>query len=126
MKNKELEKYYLYVTEQYFRVYYNPEPRKLEGHTKAYKIKKGLEIWTKVSPIVIKDYYKENGEILGLIIEYINDDYEEDTLILKFDFPKRIVLKSGEGDVYRYSICDLLLTDTPPSEELEELDETIY
>ncbi len=125
MKNEEFAKYYLYVTEQYFRVYYKPEPKKLDSHTTPYKITKGLEIWTSISPIVIKNYYKEKGKILGLIIEYINDDYEEDTLILKIGQPKRVVLKSGEGDVYRYSICDLELKELQPNDEAKVIDETI-
>lgn len=111
MKIEDLDNYCLKVTEKYMRYYYSAKAQLIKNETTEYEITQGLEIPTSVSSIKITNLFSTGNEVYGIYVEFVNKNFEIETVEVNFETPVTIELTEGNNDIYRTSICTLELVE---------------
>lgn len=105
MKLNDLDNYSLQVTEKYQRYYYSSEAELLRNETTEYELKKGTEIPTSCGFLEISDYLKDGEDIIGIRIDYYDNDSVLQSAEITLEKEAHIRLMEGTGEVYRVSDC---------------------
>lgn len=105
MKLNDLDNYSLQVTEKYQRYYYSSEAQLIKNETTEYELKKGTEIPTSCGFLEITDYLKNGDDIIGIRIDYYDDNSVLQSAEITLEKTAKIRLMEGSGDIYRVSDC---------------------
>lgn len=103
MKISDLDNYSLQVTEKYQRFYYSSEAQLIKNETTEYELKKGTEIPTSCGFLEISDYLMDEDNIIGIRINYFDDNFESKSAEITLEQDANIKLTEGSGDIYRIS-----------------------
>lgn len=106
MKIDNLDNYSLQFTEKYQRYYHSSEAQLIKNETTEYELKKGTEILTSCGFLEISDYIMENDEIIGVYIDYYDDNDNKKTAKITLEKATNIRLMEGSGNIYRISDCN--------------------
>ena len=101
----DLDNYSLQVTEKYQRYYYSSEAQLIKNETTEYELKKGTEILTSCGFLEISDYIKDGENIIGIKINYYDDNSTLQSAEITLEKNTTIKLMEGNGDIYRISEC---------------------
>lgn len=105
MKINDLDNYSLQVTEKYQRFYYSSEAQLIKNETTEYELKKGTEIPTACGMLEISDYLMEEDNIIGVRINYYNNNFEPQSAEITLEKEANIRLMEGNEEIYRISDC---------------------
>lgn len=105
MKLNDLDNYSLQVTEKYQRYYYSSEAQIIKNETTEYELKKGVEIPTSCGFLEITDYLKDGEDIIGIRIDYYDDNSVLQSAEVTLEKEATIKLMEGTGNIYRVSEC---------------------
>lgn len=105
MKLNDLDNFSLQVTEKYQRYYYSSEAELLKNESTEYELKKGTEIPTSCGFLEITDYIMDGNDIVGIRIDYYDDNSVLQSAEVTFEKEAHIKLMEGNGEVYRVSDC---------------------
>ena len=106
MKIDDLDNYSLQFTEKYQRYYYSSEAQLIKNETTEYELKKGTEILTSCGFISITDYITVDDEIVGVCIDYYDDNDNKKTAEITLEKGTNIRLMEGNGNIYRVADCN--------------------
>lgn len=106
MKLDDLDNYSLQVTEKYQRYYYSSEAQLIKNETTEYELKKDTEILTSCGFLKITDYIIVDDEIVGIRIDYYDDNDLPKSANITLEKDDNIRLSEGNGNVYRISDCN--------------------
>ena len=106
MKIDDLDNYSLQFTEKYQRYYNSSEAQLIKNETTEYELKKGTEILTSCGFLEISDYITVDNEIVGVRIDYYDDNDSKKSAEITLEKDANIRLTEGSGNIYRISDCN--------------------
>ncbi len=106
MKIDDLDNYSLQFTEKYQRYYHSSEAQLIKNATTEYELKKGTEILTSCGFLEISDYIIVNDQIIGIRIDYYDDNENKKSAEITLEKDANIRLTEGSGNIYRISDCN--------------------